>query len=1039
MSLRSLIIFLFFCVSSKCGSQNFDEKNFTLYSRKDGLSSNDISAVEQDAYGYLWIGTTKGLNRFDGNSFQQFYSDSSKNSLLGDRIFKLKWIDNEQLGVTVHGGGLHIINTRTLDSRNLIIPADSLKKLNKQYRILEFLANAGNVFIVTGAGFYHFNTKDELIFRYDHYSADHLQKKPAAFGYNIVRIDSNTLLVTTYNEGLYVYNIKQKDFHPVSNTDDRFYQQINPQKKTAMITHSDNNSFSLFIPDLNEFSWFNIHEKIKYSLKSPVEPFKDFVDYKAKFVRLNDSVFAINGTNGFQLLSYHRMTNSYAFDPQTYFADHTCNSLFVDKTNRLWIATPNGLFHQKRSSARIDEIITPFQSKGYDSHIRMITLANNKVFAGTNSEGLLVFDRDSLKLLKRIDFSKYGDGSYYPNIVSSIIEINSDTLYVGVSGTWLNSKTLSHGKLKLPEFGSPPHSLDILFKDSRNNLYLKKANKNIYFYRSATDRRYTLTNYDSTLSSLLIGSAIRMSEDREGNIWFIGNGMKRLNNRLQRFDLNLDSFLIHNIGNKFITSNLVFDSDGRMYFGVSNKGLVIYDPGKNTFLQVNRSNGLPDNSIAAVCLQNNKVWVGTESGIANYDLITKKISVFGTAEGISNEGSVIYSLYYDSAYHQLYGAFKNTIFRFDPDKLIKNNSPPVFFIEKINIRGKEPIHHPDSNITVSYKYNNLVINLGAINFDDAYTQLFAYRFIKKGNEPWEEAGSQRSIILSNLTPGNYKLQVKVYNRNKSWPEQIKEINITILPPFWQTIWFYVLSFLLLAGLAYYLHRRRINHVTQKANLDKQLAQTEMKALHSQMNPHFIFNCLNSIREMILSNENEQASLYLSKFARLIRITLNQSSKQFVSLSDTIDYLERYIEMEKIRSNHFSYTIDIDKDLQADEIMVPPMLIQPLIENSIWHGSPHKRAMHIKISFHKNLNGLVCRIEDDGIGIDESIRTKENLPNEQSVGLANIKQRIHLLNEKHDLHSTIKIEDKSTLSATNETGTIVTLHMPIKTNESLWTT
>ncbi|HEY5772024.1 MAG TPA: two-component regulator propeller domain-containing protein, partial [Chitinophagaceae bacterium] len=258
MSSRLLIMFLFFGVSSKCVSQNFDETNFTFYSRKDGLSNNDITAVEQDAYGYLWIGTKKGLNRFDGNSFQQFYSDSNKNGLLGDGIFKLKWIDNEQLGVIVHGGGIHIINTRTLDSRNLIIPADSLKNLNKQHRILDFLANDENVFIVTGAGFYHFNTQDELLFRYDHYSADHLQKKPAAFGYNIVRIDSNILLVTTYNEGLYVYNIKQKDFHPVSNTDDRFYQQINPQKKTAMTTHSDNNSFSLFIPDLNEFSWFNI-------------------------------------------------------------------------------------------------------------------------------------------------------------------------------------------------------------------------------------------------------------------------------------------------------------------------------------------------------------------------------------------------------------------------------------------------------------------------------------------------------------------------------------------------------------------------------------------------------------------------------------------------------------------------------------------------------------------------------------------------------------------------------------------------------------
>lgn len=190
--------------------------------------------------------------------------------------------------------------------------------------------------------------------------------------------------------------------------------------------------------------------------------------------------------------------------------------------------------------------------------------------------------------------------------------------------------------------------------------------------------------------------------------------------------------------------------------------------------------------------------------------------------------------------------------------------------------------------------------------------------------------------------------------------------------------------------------------------------------------------------MILNNENEQASLYLSKFARLIRITLNQSSKPFVSLTDTIDYLERYIEMEKIRSSHFTYTIDVAKDLHADNIMVPPMLIQPFIENAIWHGALSKKNMEIHINFSKKGSELVCIVEDNGIGIEESLRRKENIASEPSVGIANIKQRIGLLNEKYNLQSTISIEDKSTLSRSNGTGTIVTLHLPIKTNESLWT-
>ena len=143
---------------------------------------------------------------------------------------------------------------------------------------------------------------------------------------------------------------------------------------------------------------------------------------------------------------------------------------------------------------------------------------------------------------------------------------------------------------------------------------------------------------------------------------------------------------------------------------------------------------------------------------------------------------------------------------------------------------------------------------------------------------------------------------------------------------------------LLAGSIIYLaYRYRIKQIRQKANIDKLLAQTEMKALHAQMNPHFISNSLNSIREMILNNENRQASHFLTKFAHLIRVTLDQSTQSFISLRNTIDYLQRYVEMEQIRNNVFTSRIISDDQLDVDEVVLPPMLIQPFVENSIWHG------------------------------------------------------------------------------------------------------
>jgi LytS/YehU family sensor histidine kinase len=168
------------------------------------------------------------------------------------------------------------------------------------------------------------------------------------------------------------------------------------------------------------------------------------------------------------------------------------------------------------------------------------------------------------------------------------------------------------------------------------------------------------------------------------------------------------------------------------------------------------------------------------------------------------------------------------------------------------------------------------------------------------------------------------------------------------------------------------YRNRIRIIRQKANIDKLLSQTEMKALQAQMNPHFIFNSLNSIGEMVLNNENKEASNYLSKFARLIRITLDQSSQAMVSLRNTIDYLERYMEMENIRNSHFTHQVIVDPALDIDETMVPPMLIQPFIENALWHGvSANNRRIHVKIVFSKVNDNLVCTIDDNGVGIDHA--------------------------------------------------------------------
>jgi len=1032
MKLQLLHYFLFYFFSVAVSGQVIDEKNFVLYTTKDGLSNNNISAVTQDAYGYIWIATLKGLNRFDGTTFQQFYSDSSQNSLPEDWVHRLRWLDKERLAaITVNG--LHIINTRTLQQRNIVIPPDSLRSLLPLNRVMDAFADRrGYLFIATATGFYQFNAKDELVYRYDHYSRNYIEeRKQVAFAINIVPLEENILLVSTF-KGPFLFNIDNKDFHPIGKNDHSFYQQIGTPGKPIAIPHYDGNSFSSIVSSEEKFSWFDIKNKTKHPINVPFT-ISEKIDggISPRLIRLNDTLFALNNsTGGFYLGRFERSTGSYNLSSHVYFKNIYCSSFLLDQNNQLWIGTNHGLFKERKSASVIEQITMPSSST---TEIQTLVVSNNKIFAGTTREGLLIFDRDSLKLSGKFSFTKQGKNFPFADIVLQIIPIHNDTLYAAAGGFWLNTKNLTSGLIPLSRLDTAYKGIDLLFKDSRNNIYLKKELQNS-FYRRSHDNTFTILDHRSDLAK--IGFDITgITEDPEGNIWFSGLGMIRFNYKAQKFDLLVDSFPSIRTPRKGITSNLVFD-DSLIYFGVNSNGLVIYDQKQKAFSQLTRTDGLPDNKILALHLHNRKLWMATENGMACYDLTTKQISSFGTADGIPHFSGYSYCMYFDTLNQQLYSAFKNTIFRFDPAKLTKNTIPPFFSIESIIIEGKEPIYHPADNITLSYKQNNIVLNLGAVNFEDAYQQQFAYRLAKKGDEPWLLLGSQHSIIFSNLSPGSHKLQVKTFIRNQSWPDQIKEITIVISPPFWKTAWFYLIIAFTVAAFLYYMHRRRVNKILQKANIDKQLAQTEMKALHSQMNPHFIFNCLNSIREMILNNENEQASLYLSKFARLIRITLDHSSRSFVSLEDTVDYLKRYLEMEQIRKSNFSYTISVDESLQAGEIFLPPMLIQPFIENAIWHGAIPGKELHLNLKFKREQGALVCIIDDDGMGIETSLKNKEPELNYQSVGISNIKQRIHVLNEKYNLKSSVEIDDKSSLHLNGDTGTIVTLHLPIKTNESV---
>jgi LytS/YehU family sensor histidine kinase len=245
--------------------------------------------------------------------------------------------------------------------------------------------------------------------------------------------------------------------------------------------------------------------------------------------------------------------------------------------------------------------------------------------------------------------------------------------------------------------------------------------------------------------------------------------------------------------------------------------------------------------------------------------------------------------------------------------------------------------------------------------------------------------------------GKYKILLEGKNIGSGEVFQSRTIDLVIIPPFYRTWWFFICNTLLIVIIGVIIYKKRIHIVEKreraKATIQKRLAETKMEALQSQMNPHFIFNAMNSIQNYIIDNKTDNALMYMGEFSKLIRQTLNNSSQQRIALKDELHYLKSYFALENMRfKNRIKLNLEIDTNLDLFEIEVPPMLIQPFIENVFVHAFDFdSKNPTLTISMKQIENFLLCEIKDNGKGIDSENLNKLHT----SKGIKLAKERIAL--------------------------------------------
>jgi two-component sensor histidine kinase len=300
----------------------------------------------------------------------------------------------------------------------------------------------------------------------------------------------------------------------------------------------------------------------------------------------------------------------------------------------------------------------------------------------------------------------------------------------------------------------------------------------------------------------------------------------------------------------------------------------------------------------------------------------------------------------------------------------------------------------DGVVQLTYKQNFLTLEFSVFRFMPVRETHLFYR-IPEIDKNWVLADGTNTASYSDLPPGRYSFEVRAADGVSVG--KVETFRIAIAPPFWQTWWFRLGIVVVLAGAVYLFIRRRIAAVRTQEALKQQIAEAEMSALRAQMNPHFIFNCINSIDAMIQSNDKYHATMYLNKFARLIRDVLDSSKQKTVPISRDIETLRLYIELEQFRhDDKFRYEIYADPAVLEEDYRVPPLVIQPYVENSILHGIRHRKngGGMLSISIGLSEGHLLYHIEDNGIGRRSAAAQPSG---RHSYGLQMSNDRVRLFN------------------------------------------
>jgi hypothetical protein len=410
----------------------------------------------------------------------------------------------------------------------------------------------------------------------------------------------------------------------------------------------------------------------------------------------------------------------------------------------------------------------------------------------------------------------------------------------------------------------------------------------------------------------------------------------------------------------------------------------------------------------------------------------KNILSFGKTEGFRGMECNTGGLTLDSA-GSIWFSTVNGLVKHNPVKYVNNDNEARLSFTRLKLFYDDTLL--PQNAELASNLNNIRFDFMGICLTNPDKVLYIHK-LEGFEKSWSPSSTQNNVTYSNLPPGNYVFKVRCCNNQGVWSMEPLTFTFSVDSPMWQHWWFILSALGFITLVVYSVFLVRLNQLKKEQEKESktqvEIAKNELKALRAQMNPHFLFNSLNSIQHFILNNKSEEAVFYLNRFAKLMRMILNNSEKTVVTLNEEINALKIYIDLEQMRfSSLFSYEIIVDDALDADYEQIPSMLLQPYVENSILHGLVPKDAPgFLKIHFFTKNHFIYVTIEDNGIGRKKAAEIKnQSRKNHASLGMKITTDRLRLLSHVQQLEYTVNFIDLYDANG-SATGTLAEIKWPI---------